>query len=131
MTTWTIELPGPPAPMLTMNQRLHWTVQRARARAWRHAAHIHTLNAIRDPNNPITAPLPPCWITVTLPVADRRRRDPSNYMLTTKHIVDGLVDAGLWPDDTPEYVTQTEPTLEVGRHGVLITLTERTERPAA
>lgn len=40
-----------------------------------------------------------------------RRRDPHNYFPTVKPVVDGLIDAGLWPDDTPEWVTTTEPTL--------------------
>lgn len=32
-----------------------------------------------------------------------------------KSIVDGLVDAGLWPDDTAEWVTVADPTFTVDR----------------
>lgn len=38
----------------------------------------------------------------------------------------GLVDAGLWPDDTPEWVTTTEPRLVVGATSVRVELVERT-----
>ena len=42
-----------------------------------------------------------------------------------KACVDGWVDAGLWADDTPEYITTIEPALEVGTTDVTVTLTER------
>lgn len=32
-------------------------------------------------------------------VTDARRRDPHNFTLTLKPLVDGLVDAGVFPDD--------------------------------
>lgn len=41
-------------------------------------------------------------LTVDLDVRGNRRRDPHNYHATMKPIVDRLVQAGLWPDDTPE-----------------------------
>jgi len=56
-------------------------------------------------------------VCVTLDVPDRRRRDPANYFATVKVLVDGCVDAGWWPDDTPEYVTVCEPTLRVVGRG--------------
>lgn len=68
---------------------------------------------------------PPCVVSVALPVKDKRRRDPHNYFATVKPIVDGLVDAGLWPDDTPEWVTTVEPTLVPGATSVVVTLTPR------
>lgn len=55
---------------------------------------------------------PPSTVHVSIPVADiDRRRDPINYAPTTKVIVDQLVRAECWPDDTPEYVTQEIPSL--------------------
>lgn len=42
---------------------------------------------------------------------DRRRRDPSNLMPTQKAVVDGLVDAGVVPDDCPPFVTEWMPTI--------------------
>ena len=106
----------PPAPLMNMNERLHWRETARRAKAWRHAA--KTAATGHDPQ-------PPCWITVELPVRGRIRRDPANWYPTVKHIVDGLVDAGLWPDDTPEHVTTTEPLLTIGTSQVAIHLTPR------
>jgi hypothetical protein len=59
-------------------------------------------------------------------VTDRRRRDPHNYFATVKPIIDGLVDAGLWPDDTPAWVTTTEPALRItSDQTVTVTITPR------
>ena len=120
MNTWTITFP-PPARLISMNDRLHWTEQRRRARAWRK---VTATIALRDMDD-VRPPLPACVISIDLPVADRRARDPHNYFATVKPIVDGLVDAGLWPDDTPEYVTTVEPTLTPKATHVTITLKER------
>ena len=106
----------PPAPLMNMNERLHWAEERRRAKAWRKAAKTAAVDV---------GPQPPCWITVELPVRGRIRRDPANWTTTVKHIVDGLVDAGLWPDDTPEHVTTTEPLLTAGITQVAIHLTPR------
>jgi hypothetical protein len=42
-----------------------------------------------------------------------------------KPIVDGLVDADLWPDDTPEWVTTVEPVLSRTTNHVHIIITPR------
>lgn len=103
-----------PCPLMSMNDRAHWSVRAREARQWRHATHIATRNAINTPATHIgSIPLSPSIVTIVLPVPDRRRRDPHNYFATIKPCVDGLVDAGLWPDDTPDWVTTTEPTLRV------------------
>jgi hypothetical protein len=53
-------------------------------------------------------------VTVILPFRTAHRRDPHNYVGTVvKSIVDGLVTAGVWPDDNPEYVTVAEPVCYV------------------
>jgi crossover junction endodeoxyribonuclease RusA len=103
---WLVVFPQP-APLLNMNQRLHWSTERARARAWRAAARFSLGHGPASP----AGPCPPSVVQIGLPVVGTRRRDPHNYFPTVKHIVDGLVDAGLWPDDTPTYVTTVEPTL--------------------
>lgn len=46
-------------------------------------------------------------------------RDPSNYLPAVKAAVNGLVDAGLWPDDTAEFVSIAEPVLVKGQLVVL------------
>lgn len=97
--------------LLSMNDRDHWRSHALRVRWWRAAAHRAGLRIPGDmrPTGPVT-------VTVVLPVADRRVRDPHNYFATVKPIIDGLTDAGLWPDDGPDHVTTTEPRLVICRH---------------
>ncbi|QSM01243.1 RusA-like resolvase [Microbacterium phage NoodlelyBoi] len=45
-------------------------------------------------------------------VTDARKRDEDNVVPTLKALCDGLVDGGLVPDDTPQYMTKRMPTIE-------------------
>ena len=55
-------------------------------------------------------------ISIEIPFSTKRRRDPHNYCGTVlKAIVDGLVEAGAFPDDNPEYVGHREPVLVSGK----------------
>lgn len=105
MTWHTLWLPYA-TPPLTANQRLHWA---AKARTTADVRRTAMLLAR-------AAKLPQGFEHVTIELhytpRDRRRRDASNLMPTQKAVVDGLVDAGLVPDDTPEYVTETIPTID-------------------
>jgi crossover junction endodeoxyribonuclease RusA len=114
LTRSTIEF-AQPALALNMNQRLHWREERRRARRWRSAA----ATAARDQ---IGHQVGPAVVHITLPVFRNLRRDPHNYFPTVKPIVDGLVDAGLWPDDTPQWVTTIEPTLAPYNHSADLAL---------
>lgn len=114
-----------PTPLLSVNQRVHWSKRARVTKEWRAAAHwgVRRLGTSADYRD-----LPPCRVLVELPVPDRRRRDPHNYTSTiVKAIVDGLVDAGCWPDDTPEFVTVDEPRLIPGARSVYVHLIERQE----
>jgi crossover junction endodeoxyribonuclease RusA len=56
---------------------------------------------------------------------DHRRRDPMNLVPTRKAVEDGIVDAGVIPDDTPQYSRPAvpvvdEPTGKPGRLYVVI-----------
>jgi hypothetical protein len=59
------------------------------------------------------------WIvTLEIVFPDKRRRDPHNYCSTVlKAVIDGLVVAGAWKDDTPDYVGHREPILVVDPSG--------------
>jgi crossover junction endodeoxyribonuclease RusA len=46
-----------------------------------------------------------------------RRRDVENYFATVKPCVDGIVDAGVAPDDTPEYYVSSTPVLHAAIKG--------------
>ncbi len=59
--------------------------------------------------------MPPSLIRVHIPFRMDRVRDPHNYCGTVvKAIVDGLVHAGAWEDDTPEFVEHISPILYKG-----------------
>lgn len=42
---------------------------------------------------------------------DGRRRDTDNLVATLKAVCDGVVDAGVVPDDTPEFMGKPEPVI--------------------
>lgn len=48
-------------------------------------------------------------------VADGRKRDADNVVPTLKALCDGLVDGGIVPDDTPQYMTKRMPVIEIRR----------------
>lgn len=106
----------PPTATLTMNGREHWRARAERVKRWRRAA--------SEAAEGVGA-LPPCVVEMAIPVRDRRRRDPHNWMPTVKACVDGLVDAGVWPDDDAEWVTVPEPTLVPGASDVIVSLRPR------
>lgn len=108
----TVELGPPPAMPISTNEsnRLH---HHARSRAlgpWKERAWGVALAA----NLRAAVAGTPCTVRVRIPFATSRRRDPSNYVGTVvKAVVDGLVQAKVWPDDTPAWVTVLEPELVV------------------
>lgn len=116
----TVTFP-PPAKLLSMNDRMHWRPKAKLTATWLHAAQVAGGAARKS------ARWEPCpvVVSVTLPVRDARRRDPHNYFATIKPVVDGLVLAGIVPDDTPEWVTTTEPVLHVGGRDVVVYITAR------
>ncbi len=106
---------------INMERTKHWSWRAKRAKDYRLCAMV----AAKNLNIP---PQSPSHIEVELPF-DRAssRRDPSNYFPAVKAIVDGLVDAGLWVDDTAEYVSISEPTLVKGNM-VVVRIVDRGSR---
>lgn len=101
------ELPVPllvDKPYLTANQRLRWSEKARRTRKVRDAVAWRARQARITPQS---------YIIVQLHFRpnDKRRRDPANLMPTQKPAVDGLVDAGVVPDDTPKYVGELMPVI--------------------
>ena len=90
----TIYLPIATNPM-SMNARQHWRVKAKHTKQWRDFAR---LQAARYPE------LTSCDVTLTWFVTDKRRRDEDNLYLLLKALSDGLVDAGVVPDDTAEFM---------------------------
>lgn len=105
----TLDLGSPPTPPLSINQErtMHWAARNRRLDPWK----ITTFWLAKEAKLPAAIAGAPTTVTVALPVVGDYRRDPANYYPTVKAVVDGLVLAGVWPDDTPEYVTVNEPIL--------------------
>ena len=96
-----------PGVLLNVNHRIHWS-KRARITAqWRKAAHQVVL-LLGPPAKRVHGP---SLVRLVIPVPTKRPRDPGNLYLCTKASVDGLVDAGVWPTDTAEFVETLEPRL--------------------
>lgn len=112
MRTWTLQLPftGP----LSMNDREHWRPKAKRV------AHVRAVTALLATQARIPR-LDRIAVELHYAPPDRRRRDPLNLVATLKPIEDGLVDARIVPDDTPQYVEPTMPVLDppAGRPGSL------------
>lgn len=101
MTVLTFDWPRPP---LNANQRLHWA---AKAKLTKTIREITKMTAIRErlwAKDRITVQL--TWV-----VTDQRRRDSDNIYPTFKAMCDGLVDAAIVPDDTPEYMDKRAPLI--------------------
>lgn len=104
-----LELGPPPARPLSLNEErsLHWRDRHARTQPWCDL----TILMARQARLARAVAANPATVTVVIPVPDHRRRDPANYYPVSKAVVDGLVKAGVWPDDDPRYVSVTEPIL--------------------
>lgn len=127
----TIELFVPQAAgWISANAREHWAPRAKKTRHWRHAAHIVARNHLTTRRK---QPLPtPVDIQLAIHKAPgpNRRWDPPNIGAPTgKAIIDGLVDAGLIPDDDTRHVRYVAYT-DGGRRdkpGVTITITPAQE----
>lgn len=108
----TIEFPLPCKP-LTMNQRMHWAAKAKVTRLWRASGYAAAMGACL--RGEMRSPRSRSVVQLTIPVRSTKiRRDPHNWFPTVKAVIDGLVDAGLWPDDTSEYVITVEPKFRQG-----------------
>lgn len=93
---------------LNSNERLHYQAKAKKAAALRARG-----QAAGARETPATIPTPAHLIVTVIP-ATRRRTDPPNWWPTVKPLIDGLVDAGLLPDDSSEYIWRT--SFQRGRH---------------
>lgn len=105
-----------PAKVLNMNDKLMTRWQQKERRGfknlWREAAKMGAIAAFPGVG-PSGRLMPASDLFVSIPVPGKRGRDPHNLFPTIKAICDGIVDAGLLVDDTPEFVTTHEPELRV------------------
>lgn len=101
MTDIRIDLPWTQPP-LTANQRMHWA-EKARVTSF-----VRRYAAILARKAPRTERL---VVTLHYQPKQQRRRDRHNLWPTVKALVDGIVDAGIVPDDDTEHVSTPEPVI--------------------
>lgn len=102
---WVMKYPWEKLP-LSMNDRDHYAPKAKKTAAVRKAAAV------------AFAGIPPQeWVRVEMIwwVNTRHRRDDENCVATLKPWCDGLVDAGLVPDDTPEWMEKVMPKIRYDR----------------
>lgn len=100
--TTTFEFPWP-SPPLHLNQTWrHWAPKAKAIREVRSLMHAKARNIPE---------LTRIDVRLTWVVKDRRARDGINATPTMKALVDGLVDAEVIPNDTPEYLVDHIPTI--------------------
>src|SRR5690554_5471579 len=107
-------------PPLTANQRMHW---RQKAEITKTVRAVTALKAARIPA------LGKCRVTLTWVVTTKRRRDADNIVPTLKAMCDGLVDAGIVADDTPDLMEKVMPVIYYTTPG-LACMTLRIEQTA-
>lgn len=114
-----------PGEVWTVNKErtLHYHKRAALVEPMRRMAWVAGLNWLRDGNVPFANP-----VTVAFyPVQGIRGSiaDTANHLGPCKAVLDGIVDAGILPDDTPEWVlSQTfyPPTKSRTHTGITITI---------
>ncbi len=102
--TWEIRLPWdrPPA---SANDRDHWRVKARKVADIRLAAVVGVGWFDVRPCDRIA-------VGLTYVPRDKRRRDPDNLVVPLfKALCDGIVDAGIVPDDTPAYMVRSMPVI--------------------
>lgn len=92
-TSWT-------KPPLSLNQRLNRWERREKVSGVRDFAHYASPAKLRGAN------LDHITVCLVWWVNDRRVRDTDNPVATLKALCDGLVDAGIVPDDRPSHMTK-------------------------
>lgn len=95
------------SPPLTENDRMNRYLRARIVRDVRLAGRLAFLPLAR------TGPHDHVNVQLTWYVPDHRRRDTDNVVPTLKALCDGIVDAGIVPDDTPRYMTKPEVIIEV------------------
>lgn len=85
--------------LLNSNQRPHWAKKARMTRNLRGLAHAE---AKRQGIRPVAVRQ---RVTVTFGfLTNSRHRDPGNWSGTSKALLDGITDCGVWPDDNSVWV---------------------------
>lgn len=122
--TQSLQVDVPASEWLTANGRYHWAERARRVKALRVRANVLARQAR------LSRMRPPVRVVATVHTRTSGRFDPDNAAPTSKAIIDGLTDTGIWADDDHTQVIGPDhrrgpsaPTLPVGWHRITITIT--------
>ena len=118
-TTMRVEIPK--QWWLTANMRLHWAQKAERTRWLRQAAKLQARNL---------KSLQKAAIYATSHGPRKHGGDIDGPAPTVKALIDGIVDAGVLPDDTPEFLTSLtydrgKPTGKAGTYAITLLLIDQ------
>lgn len=100
------------------DRNLHPYERAARIKAWKEATAFYYRLTMMTRDF-----MDPGIVQIDIGVKTNARRDPHNYCGTVlKAVIDGLVLAGAWPDDTPDWVGHRESVFHKGKD-VTVTVT--------
>ena len=99
MTGLELTIPAP-CDWINSNHRLHWAEKARRTSAWRAAAYAAAAQVPRRQRAFTT----PVHIVCTVHKTRGGRFDVANLSPTSKACIDGLVDAGVIPDDSNDWL---------------------------
>lgn len=115
-----------PSKPLSLNQAysMHWSKRRRYFQDWAINLKIaySKLIAVEDID------VAPMNLQFTFTFNKKARRDPHNYIATVKKLIDVLVEEGLVPDDTAEWISVAEPVLRIDNDNLCYIKIEMRER---
>jgi crossover junction endodeoxyribonuclease RusA len=117
LATYTLVVPGRP---ISSNKRMHFQAWAKETAKWREATAAAATAAG-------LSPLPRIKVTACPWLRGKRKQDVGACMRAVKACVDGLVDAGVIPDDTDEYVVKLSflpPALQAEVDELVLTIEE-------
>ena len=93
-------LPLARSKLITANDKMHWGVRARLTKQLRQWGYLLG----REGEGVARLGLTHARVEVEIAYPDRRRRDRSNLAPTVKALMDGLIDAGLLPDDADRFL---------------------------
>lgn len=93
-------LPLSRSKLLTANDRQHWATRARLTKQLRQWGYLLG----REGEGVARLGLQHAHVEIEFAYPDRRRRDRSNLAPTVKALMDGMIDAGLLPDDSDRYL---------------------------